>query len=239
MDPFPLELVDITAPPTRSRPLSTTERDLLIVGVPVYVGRVPELLSEWFQRIYAQNTPTVGVVVYGNRAYDDALIELRDILTARGCVPVAFGAYIGEHSFSTPETPIAAGRPDAKDLDHARIFGRRIFEKLKSLSSLDDIQDIGIPGVYPYGGSTELWSVDFMAVGEECTQCGICADECPVGAIDPEDSERIDREKCITCCACIKSCPEGARTMKASPVRDVAVRLNELHAERKEPVFFL
>ena len=124
-------------------------------------------------------------------------------------------------------------------MNHAELFGRKINEKLLSVSSLDRVPDINIPGNYPYGGKTELWSVDFIAVSDECTQCGICAQVCPVGAVDAEKSDLIDQEKCITCCACIKNCPQNARTIKAGPVKDAAIRLNTLYKERKEPVFFL
>ena len=59
-----------------------------------------------------------------------------------------------------------------------------INEKLLSVSSADHISDINIPGNYPYGGVTKLWSVDFIAISNECTQCGICAEGCPVGTVD-------------------------------------------------------
>jgi ferredoxin len=179
------------------------------------------------------------VVVYGNRAFDDALLELSSTLKSRGCVPIAGAAYVGEHSFSSPEVPTAEGRPDATDLRHAEDFGRRVSEKLLSIPSIDHAPEPELPGDYPYGGITELWSVDFIEVGDDCTQCGICAEECPVGAIDPGDSRVVDKELCFTCCACIKTCPEGARKMKPGPVMDAAIRLNELYPERKEPEFFL
>jgi len=239
LDPNPVEWTDITVPQARTGPFRTPEDDLLVVAVPVYMGRVPALLGHWLRRIVARDTPTVCVVVYGNRAFDDALLELRDILTGRGCKVLACAAFIGEHSFSDPETPIAHGRPDADDLEQAEVFGRRISDTLRSLSSVHQMPEIHVPGNRPYGGVTELWSLDFIAVSDDCIECGVCAEVCPVGAIDPRDSRHIDKELCITCCACLKSCPESARTMKAGPVMDVAKRLNELHGERKEPVFFL
>ena len=234
-----MQLIDITKPDTRKQPLQTSENELLVVAVPVYMGRVPALLSECLHAIQAHNTPAVCIVVYGNRAYDDALLELKDILISRGCIPIACAAYIGEHSFSSSETPTAEGRPDASDLNYAELFGRKINEKLLSISSVDHISDINIPGNYPYGGITKLWSVDFIAVSNECSQCGVCAEGCPVGAIDSKNSKLIDKEKCITCCACIKNCPQNARTMKPGLVKDAAMRLTKLYKERKEPVFFL
>ncbi|MDD1685741.1 EFR1 family ferrodoxin [Methanoregula sp.] len=233
------ECIDITRPDARKQPLQASERDLLVVAVPVYMGRVPALLMEWLQAIHAHNTPAVCVVVYGNRMFDDALLELKDILKSCGCKPIAGAAYIGEHSFSNAETPTAEGRPDARDLEHAELFGQKIQEKLRSVSSSDKIPDVTIPGCHPYRGDSKLWTVDFIAVGNECVQCGICAEGCPVGAIDPENSRAIDTETCITCCACIRHCPHHARTMKPGLVRDAAVRLSTLYKERKEPVFFL
>ena len=42
----------------------------------------------------------VPVVLFGNRNFDDGLIELRNILTEDGFMPVAGGAFVGEHAFS-------------------------------------------------------------------------------------------------------------------------------------------
>ena len=234
-----VELIDVTTPDAREQPLRTSEDELLIIGVPVYMGRVPAVLTEWLHAIEAHNTPAVCVVVYGNRVYDDALLELKDSLVQCGCKPIAGAAYIGEHSFSSSETPTAEGRPDASDLHHAESFGRKIQEKLLSVSSVDQIPEVTIPGCHPYRGDSKLWIVDFIAVGTECTHCGACAEGCPVGAIDPENSGLIDTERCITCCACIKYCPEHARTMKPGLVKDASLRLSTLYKERKEPEFFI
>lgn len=234
-----IEPLDITKPDVRKQQLQTSQNELLVVAVPVYVGRVPALVNEWLNTIEAHNTPAVCIVVYGNREYDDALLELKDIMIKRGCIPIACAAFIGEHSFSTSETPIAVTRPDASDLNHAELFGLKIAEKLLSISSIHNISDINVPGTYPYRGDTKTWTVDFIAVSDKCLQCGVCSDKCPVGAIDLENSAVIDNEKCILCCACIKHCPQKAKTMKPSLVKNAAIRLSEKFKERKEPVFFL
>ena len=230
------QLIDITRPDVRKQLLQLSDNELLIVGVPVYMGRVPAVATEWLHTIKAINTPTVCVVVYGNRAYDNALLELKDILVRCGCKPIAGATYIGEHSFSSDEIPISEGRPDARDLRHAELFGIKINELLHSISSSTDID---VPGDYPYRGITQLWSVDFIKVGDKCTQCGICSDTCPVEAIDRANSKLIDIEKCITCCTCIKTCPQNAKTMKSGMVRNAAMRLNELYQRRNEPEYFL
>ena len=43
---------------------------------------------------------------------------------------MAAAAFVGEHSYSTPETPVAAGRPDAQDLARAAEFGAAVRKKL-------------------------------------------------------------------------------------------------------------
>lgn len=232
-----IELIDITQPKARNRTLQTPENELLVVGVPVYMGRVPALVTEWLHTIRANQTPVVCVVAYGNRTYDNALFELKGILTECGCRMIACAAYIGEHSFSSPGIPVAHGRPDVSDLNHAALFGCKIREKLESVSHISFIPEVNIPGSYPYGGVTQLWNVDFISVSDQCIQCGVCVAVCPVAAIDSENVRCIDEIKCITCCACIKSCVQNARTMKAGPVMDAAKRLNQLYCDRKEPLF--
>lgn len=232
------EQVDITKPKAREKQLHTSGNELLIVAVPVYIGRVPVLLSEWLHAIKADKTPTVCIVVYGNRDYEDALLELRDIMKKNGCVPIACAAFIGEHSFSSTDLPIAVSRPDETDLNHAEIFGRKINETLRSVSSLDRISDINVPGKYPYRALEDLISVDFISVSDKCIQCGVCAEVCPVGAVDFDNSSLRDKEKCILCCACIKYCPENAREMKNGILKKIAIRVMEMCRERKEPEFF-
>ncbi len=234
-----VECIDITRPETRKTPMKTSEDELLIVGVPVYMGRVPALIIDWLNAIQAHHTPTVCVVGYGNRGYEDALLELKKIIQQCGGIPIAGGAYIGEHSFSTDATPTAAGRPDIDDIRHAKEFGRKIKEKLQSVTSISELSEIEIPGMYPYRGDSTLWTVDFISVSDKCTQCGICAELCPTGAIDPQNSSKIQVEKCITCCGCIKNCPEHARTMKPGLVQDASIRLHTLYSEPKKPEYYV
>lgn len=238
-----VEIVDITKPEGRKQQLQASENELLVIGAPVYFGRVQTNAIEWLHTIEAHNTPTVCVVVYGNREYDDALLELKDTMVKNGGIPIACAAYIGEHSFSNSETPIAAGRPDADDLSHAQSFGEKIKGKILSIPSVNHITDITVHGNYPYIDMIEsrkkLSSVDFIAVDNNCSQCGTCAQHCPVGAVDPGNSASIDTKKCILCRACIKNCPANARTIKDDMIKNIALRLSQTCQERKEPIFFL
>jgi ferredoxin len=233
-----VELINITTPDARKQSLMTSKSDLLVIAVPVYMGRVPALLNKWLNAIHAHDTPTVCVVVYGNRAFENSLLELENIVMKSGCIPIAGAAYIGEHSFSNPEEPIARGRPDKDDLKHAEVFGQKVREKLQSIPSISQISCVNVPGMYPYGETAEIWNVDFIKVNTRCSQCGVCADVCPMGAVDSQNSAVIDQEKCITCCACIKNCPRNARTMKPGPVKDTAKRLTKLYKEPKKPEYY-
>jgi ferredoxin len=243
MGRVPVRSVDITQPQNRERPWVAAGGEVLVVGVPVYFGRVQAHAAEWLKTIQGHDTPAVCVVVYGNREYDDALLELKEILASRGCVPIACAAYIGEHSFSTPQTPLAVGRPDSSDLSNARAFGGKIMEKLRSVSSIGQVGDIAVPGKHPYIDMKEhrekFSGLDLVSVDGACVQCGECARRCPVGAVDTDCSSAVDTSKCILCHACVEHCPINARQVKNEWVRNVAARLSGAFQVRKEPVTFL
>lgn len=232
------ETIDITKSSARKQHVQASANELLVIGVPVYVGRVPALVINWLRTLKASATPAVCIVVYGNREYGDALLELKATLAEQGCHFIAGAAFIGEHSFSSSETPIASGRPDISDIKQAELFGKRIREKLQSMASIDDLSDIAVPGSYPYE-KFEPWVLDFIAVNDNCSLCGVCTEVCPVNAVSLENSVLIDKEKCILCCACIKGCPENALTTKPGPVKNIALQLSRSCKRRREPELFL
>ena len=128
--------LDVSPPAARVSPPGLTG-DLLLVAAPVYFGRVQANAAAHFRRMRApgQGLPAVAVVVYGNRAWEDALVELCDIVADAGYSVVAGAAFVGEHSFSDQEHPLATGRPDARDVAVARVFGRAVRDKLDAGAS--------------------------------------------------------------------------------------------------------
>lgn len=229
--------IDITQPsPKTTKTFEPNE--LVVIGVPVYAGRVAPLAAERLCSIKGSNTPAVIVVLYGNREYEDALIELMDIVKAQNFIPVAGAAFIGEHSFSTSTMAIGDGRPDEKDLSRASSFGKAVAEKVKSAQGISTAPKLKLPGNYPYKDGMGSLPFTPKVNHEECSLCGLCMETCPDGAITVEDKVIMDVMKCIFCCACIKNCPEGAITIEAGPILEKRQWLHENCSKRKEPELY-
>ena len=234
MNVVPFSESDITFQTPKEKDL--IEDELVIVSVPVYGGRVPDTAVERLKMFCGKNSPVVPVVVYGNRDYDDALLELSDLLKEQGFTVLAAAAFIGEHSFSTSEFPIASGRPDMKDHDLAYEFGQRVMKKLQGISSLEDLPEVKVKGNFPYKEKKAGAPVAPMVNDEACSLCGYCIDVCPVGAISKKDDKMYsDPTLCIKCCACVKECPDGARVFP----NPFAEFLFKNFSARKEPEMFL
>jgi ferredoxin len=215
--------------------------ELVIMAAPVYAGRLPVDAINRFNRLKAKNTLAVIVVLYGNREFEDALLELNNLAMRLGFMPIAAGAFIGEHSFSSESQPIAEGRPDTLDIEKAVDFGRRIKEKVAALQSIDVVSPLKLPGHFPYQADRAgAMAVSPVTVEEKCTVCGVCADLCPTEAITINDSDSVvtEVERCIRCCACIKSCPEDARVIEADSWKKIVNWLYDSCTTRKEPQIF-
>ena len=212
---LPLETYDFTLPAARAGCPDFTDSDVVVFATPTYAGRVPNVLLKYLATVRGGGAAAVPVVLYGNRNFDDSLIELRDILADDGFRPFAGAAFVGEHSFSTT---LGAGRPDGADLLLAAEFGRQAAEKAAALTAETPPVDVeGTPRPYrPYyqprdrkGVPVNILKVKPLT-SEACDHCGICAEVCPMGSIDPEDVTQY-KGICIKCGACVKKCPKGAK----------------------------
>lgn len=230
--------IDITLSSERKNIHPINPDDLIVIGIPVYAGRVPGVAADYTRKMKAQGNPVVLVVVYGNREFEDALLELHDLSKACNMVPVAAGAFIGEHSFSTKNNTIAADRPDNNDLKIAHKFGTDIKEKLSSLKTLGGTS-LTVPGNRPYRDGLSVPSVSFIGVADNCIECGVCLQHCPVDAIDGTNRFSSTGGLCIHCCACVKVCPQDARSLKDGPVKDTALRLYHNCQEYQKPEVFI
>ncbi len=231
--------LDLTAPGAATRLLPDPNEDLLLIGAPVYAGRIPSTAAARLRRLRGYGTPAVVVVVYGNRAYEDALLELCDLALNVGFVPVAAGAFIGEHSYASRITPIAVGRPDDRDLAHALAFGREVGSILRRLGPYECLPPLTVPGNRPYRDGMRVTNAAPTTRPALCTRCGACADVCPVGGISVNGDVHTNGHACTLCCACVKACPTGARVMLDEGVLRTARWLATEHSERKEPELFL
>ena len=208
---------DFTLPGMRENGFAAGKDDLVIFGTPVYAGRVPNVLLKYLATIQGNGALAVPVVLFGNRNFDDGLIELRDILENTGFHTVAAAAFVGEHSFSKT---LAAGRPDADDMKEALAFAGKIAEKVKGLPDGEAPAPVEVEGVpHPYRGyyqprdrkgvSIDIRKVKSL-VSDACDDCKICADVCPMGSISHENVREYTGI-CIKCGACIIKCPKQAR----------------------------
>ena len=213
-----------------------------MVGTPVYAGRVPNLLLPYVRdMIHGEGTLAVPVVLYGNRNYDDGLMELRNVLRDNGFCPVAAGAFVGEHSFSRI---LGAGRPDGEDMALVGELGERAADKVKNLTELprEAIQVNGCDPIRPYYTPRDRHGEpikDFLKAKpvtdpDKCVKCGLCARLCPMGSIDPADVSNV-AGKCIKCCACVKKCPTGAKYFDHEGYLYHQHELEDQYAARRAP----
>jgi ferredoxin len=225
-------------------------KEIVILGTPVYYGRVPEEAASCFSAMSGQQIPVVLVVTYGNRAFDDALLELRDIAVGRNFVPIAAAAFLAEHSYSSEKHPIAHRRPDDSDLKRTLEFGAAVRAKLLGLKSVGQAGALTVPGQVPYKVPEKLILIKNLRATTPlsftpetdmavCISCGLCAQVCPTGAICADDVTKTDKLRCIICFACIKKCPAGARQMNMEQFHARIRELSKLCHERKEPSVFL
>jgi ferredoxin len=237
---LPYESIDLTRFKNRQTSRhSFSKNDLVIAGTPVYGGRIPINLDDFFSGLSGNGAPVVALVVYGNREYEDALIELKIRLEERGFKVIAAAAFIGEHTYSHQ---IAGGRPDASDLKTAGEFGGKIIRQIDKATR----GKLTVKGNYPYiamGSDPAKMgpaaAAALVTATGDCTRCGVCADECPWGVITVGDTVSVDYTRCLRCLRCIRVCPAGALKINNPDFYTAIAKFEErMSGRHQEPELF-
>lgn len=207
------------------------KEDICFIAMPSYGGRIPQIAAERLTQMKGNGARAVLVCVYGNRAYEDTLTELKDKAEEAGFAVYGAVSAVAEHSIMRK---FAAGRPDTKDMAELQEFGKKLRKKLEQETETGEIQ---VPGNHPY---KKLGTIPFIPKpGRGCNSCGYCARFCPVGAIDPKDVKKVDEKKCIACMRCISVCPKNVRKLNKVVLLAAETKMAKLFEERKENELFL
>lgn len=222
--------IDLTGAAADYTRFSFSGDDICIVAVPSFGGRVPVPAVSRLASMAGNGARAVLAAVYGNRAYDDTLLELKDVLTGAGFRCAAAVAAVAEHSIMRQ---FAGGRPNQKDLEELDRFACQIKEAMEKGPS----GDVRVPGNRPY----RVYRGVPLApkAGKGCTGCGLCAERCPVGAIPASAPSQTDRERCVSCMRCVGICPVGARTVNRMLLAGAARKLKKACVEPKKNELFL
>lgn len=181
-------------------------QDCVIIGIPVYGGRVPPLIRDTIAAMQGNKTPAVLIATFGNRHYDDSLLELKNIVQSKGFLVIAAAAFVTEHSIIRK---FGAGRPNQDDIVEIHNFAKQVKSKIEVWDKSKHVE-LNVKGNSSY---REYHSLPISPHATwACNRCGVCAKQCPAKAIPTSNPRKTDKDKCITCMRCTRVCPNQARS---------------------------
>ena len=204
-----------------------------MIAMPSFGGRAPTVAIERLKQIPGNGAKCTLVCVYGNRAYEDTLVEMEDAAKECGFQIIAAVAAVAEHSIM-PQ--YAAGRPDSSDCKQLADFAIQIADRAGNIGTADKVEGVSIPGNRPYKKAGGAGLVPKR--GRACVKCGVCVENCPMQAIDAVNFTG-DSKKCISCMRCVKQCPKCAREVNGAMVSIAAMAIKKACSTRKENELFI
>ena len=205
--------------------------ELVIIGVPVFNGRIPKLACKRLTKMKGNNTKAIVVLNYGNISYGDALLELVELLKENNFQIIGVATTVSQHSHFRQ---IAENRPDSSDLERIDEFSEKIIEKLKSNTE----NEIFVSGYKPY---PSYITPDFSVLCDDdlCVECMDCYYTCPENAISEITPQSTNLNDCTRCSTCISVCSEGARSFGGDIYQSQMQEAISNDIERKEVEYYL
>ena len=237
------ELIEINAtdPATRQTERTFGPNELLILASPTMRGQLPAHIGDDFATyLHGSDTPAIAISTFGNRAFDNSLAYMNEVLNTNGFLPFSAAAFCCQHEFTAQ---LGTGRPDDSDMRAASAFAAR---SVTCLKTIDVPNPLAIPGsadaefYVPVGLNGEpVHFQDSKPTTDlsKCIACGICAEVCPLGSIDPAQFDNVSGA-CIKCHACVKKCPQQAKYFDSYDLLTHIKQLERDHSTRQENAFF-
>ncbi|MBP3791076.1 MAG: 4Fe-4S binding protein [Methanobrevibacter sp.] len=205
--------------------------ELVIIGIPVFDGRIPKLACKRLSKIKGTDTKAIVVLNYGNINYGDALLELVELLKENDFHIVGVATTVSQHS---QFNEVGSNRPDASDMERINEFSRKVIEKLNSNTQ----NEIFVSGYKPF---PDYKTPDFSVLCDEnlCIECMDCVYTCPEEAISELTPTETNLDDCTRCTTCINVCPENARSFGGDTYQSELENAISNSLERNEVEFFL
>lgn len=208
----------------------TFSDELVIIGVPVFNGRIPKTACERLSKMKSNNSKAVVILNYGNMEYGDSLLELTELLGKNNFQIVGIATTVSQNSLFNQ---IAKNRPDNQDLVKINEFTQNLMKKLES----GDLNEIFVSGYKPY----QKYQIPkyFVSCDEnQCVECMDCVYTCPEEAILEESPTMTNINDCSRCSTCINICSEGARSFTGPQFESERQYAMDNYMDRKEPEFY-
>jgi ferredoxin len=222
--------------------------DCLLIGSPVFRDvAVPPVMAFIEELPQSTNAWAVPFVTYGGACSGVALWQMAMALQDKGYGIAAAAKVVALHSMMwQADHPPGEGRPDDDDLQQVR----QLADRLLASFSTGGVESLALDALdyQPEKRAAAFkakidqpWMIVPKQVDDnKCTQCGICADVCPVAAVRLDPGPQFGGT-CIDCFNCIRLCPESA-IAPAVPMTTIETmiweRVQEINEQPPTRIFY-
>ena len=222
------ELIDLCQ--NIQKEIEIEKESICIFSIPCYGGRIPQIAAKRISHLRGNDAYAILCITYGNRAFEDALLELSDCVEAAGFNVIGGCAVIGEHNIMHI---YGTGRPDNSDKKEIKHFATEAAHKIQ----IGNTHKPEFPGNRPYKEAHNA-NTEILVDKNLCENCGLCSIKCPTQAISI-DRLHVDQSLCINCMRCIQICPNNCRSISKEFVSSLIQKAGKACEGRKENKFYL